>query len=75
MKWIYRQIEFFPLLLFQCAARFALWKSFGMNDLVNELWELGSKEEKADLDNCLYPDDEKIINYYDYFKKQERNFR
>ena len=75
MKWICRQIEFFPLLLFRISARLALWKSFGMRDLVNELWELGSKEEKSDLDNYLYPDDEKVINYYDYYKKQERNFR
>ena len=75
MKWIYRQIEFFPLLLFRLSARFAFWNSFGMGDLVNELWELGSKEEKDALDNYLYPDDEKVINYYEFYKKQERNFR
>jgi len=76
-KWIRRKIEFFPLHLFQCAARLAIYYEFPIRDLVSELWELAKRDDRQELDAYLFPDrdDEKILNYHEFHKKQERNFR
>lgn len=77
LKWLKRKIEFFPLLLFRCAARLAIYYEFPIRDLVSELWELANNEDRRELDTYLFSDrdDEKILNYHTYYKKQERNFR